>query len=110
MGDYEKKYYVANFEIEKIAEEGDIKALEVGEYNKYTSGNTSEYPIENHINKGIIQNRKLEIGEKIEYKFVKAHVDYQFSEETFKELDEDDLWIRIYDEKRECVYYFGTDL
>ena len=108
--DFKKKYYVATFEIEKLSEEANLMYLEVGKYNKYISGNYTEVPIEMFINGGFLANRKMEVGEKTEYMFVKSLIDYQFSEETFTQLDEDDLWIRIYDEKKGCEYYFGTDL
>lgn len=108
--DFEKIYYAATFEIEKISEKGNLMDVDVGKYNKYISGNYTEVPIEMFINGGVLVNRKLEVGEKTEYIFVKSLIDYQFTEETFKKLDEDDLWIRIYDEERGCEYYFGVDL
>ena len=108
--DFEKIYYVATFEIERINEEGNLMEVDVGKYNKYISGNYTEVPIEMFINGGVLVNRKLEVGEKTEYMFVKSLIDYQFSEKTFEKLDEDDLWIRIYDAEKGCEYYFGTDL
>lgn len=106
----ERLYYVATFEIERVDENGSLMYLEVGKYNKYISGNYSEIPIESFINNGFINNRKLDVGEKMEYKFVKSLINYQFSEETFKKLDKNDMWLRIYSNEDSCECYFGNDL
>ena len=106
--DYVRRYYIACVEITKLTE--DAKLTEIGKYNKYSSSNSFEIFVEDFINDGLIYNSQLEIGETVRYYFVKSLIDYAFSEDTWNNLDESDLWLRLYDEENGYEYFLGTDL
>lgn len=104
----DRLYYVACVEVTKI--DKNAQYSEIGKYNKYSSGNTLEYFIESYINDGIIVNKDIELGETVIYYYVKSLLDYAFTDETRKNLNESDMWLRLYDDENDYEIFLGKDL
>ncbi len=106
--EFDKLYFVACVELTKLNENAQYS--EAGKYNKYSSSNTLEYYIESYINDGILMNKDIAVGETVTYYYVKSLFEYAFTKETWENLDESDMWLRLYDDTNDCEIYLGTEL
>ena len=106
--DITRRYFVACVEVTKLEDSG--KLSNVGEYNKYEFGYYSEVMLEMYMNEHYIGNMELTVGEPIKYYYVKSFLEYNFKEDTWSNMDESDMWLRLYDEENHYEIFLGSEL
>lgn len=104
----DRKYFIAVFDVTAISEDGSFYIDIFGLHNKYASGNMMSVVEMSQINNGYTINVKK--GETTKFVAVASLIDFEFKEDTWSNITEEDVYFRLFDMENALVYYIGKDV